>query len=349
MRHLLFPRWIRRCVVDPLWVPVSLVLLVLFALVALLSCLLLPFTPRRRVLRLSSYAVLYLAMDLSVLLACFGLWLAAPLPNRNAEHWQGRHQALLRFAVTSVIHGAQRCFGFRVELEEPPDASKLCEQGPHIVLSRHAGPGDSFAIPHLLITRYHLQPRIVLKDVLQLDPAIDILLNRLSCCFLPSRTGTGDELAVSVSRLAHGLGPREALLIFPEGSNWTPARRRRAISSLWRRGRHRPARVAAELPHVMPPRPAGALAALAGRPDAAVVIVAHTGLDTITSTKAAWRALPVDGRPMQLRWWWQPVSSLPPDDAARQRWLEWQWVLVDEWIDARQAQQTETDEVGGAA
>jgi hypothetical protein len=52
---------------------------------------------------------------------------------------------------------------------------------------------------------------------------------------------------------------------------------------------------------------------------------------------------------MQLRWWWQPVSSLPPDDAARQRWLEWQWVLVDEWIDARQAQQTETDEVGGAA
>lgn len=341
MRHLLLPRWLRRCVVDPLWVPLSLVLLVVFALVALLSCIVLPLTPRRRMLRVASYAVLYLTMDLTVVVVCFGLWLRAPLPTRNAERWQAQHQALLRWALKRVVGGAQRCFGFRLLLEEPPDASKLCRQGPLIVLARHAGPGDSFVIPHLLIARYHRQPKIVLKDVLQLDPAIDVLLNRLSSCFLSSRTGTGDELAASVSRIARGLGTRDALLIFPEGGNWTPGRRRRAISSLWRRARYRPAAVAAELPHVLPPRPAGALAALATRPDASVVTVAHTGLDTITSVGAAWRALPVSDRPMHLRWWWQPGETVPSDAAARQRWLEWQWVLVDEWVDARNSQQDE--------
>jgi hypothetical protein len=132
-------------------------------------------------------------------------------------------------------------------------------------------------------------------------------------------------------------------VIFPEGGNWTPGRRRRAISSLLRRARYRPAALAAQLPHVLPPRPAGALAALAARPDADVVIVAHTGLDTITSAGTAWHSLPVADRPMRLRWWWQPVESLPADNAARQQWLEWQWVLVDEWIDARKAQQSQQE------
>jgi 1-acyl-sn-glycerol-3-phosphate acyltransferase len=324
------------------------VLTAVFAVIALLSCLFLPFTRRRRVLRSASYAVLYLTMDLAVILACFGLWLRSPLPTRDQDRWERNHSALLRWAVTRVISGAQRCLGFRMELEEPPDAAKLCGQGPLLVLSRHAGPGDSFAIPYLLITRYHRQPRIVLKDVLQLDPAIDVLLNRLSCCFLSSRTGTGDDLAESVARIAGNLEESEALLIFPEGGNWTPGRRRRAISSLRRRARHRPATVAEELTHVLPPRPAGALAALAARPDAAVVVVAHTGLDSITSTAAAWRALPVSDRPMRLRWWWQPVDTLPSDAGARQRWLEWQWVLVDEWIDARtsQAEQLSAGGVG---
>ena len=133
MRHFLLPRWIRRGVIDPIWVPFALLLIVVFALVALLSCVVLPLTPRRRVLRLSSYAVLYLAMDVAVIVACFGLWLRAPLatlPNRRTERWQRQHEALLRWAVTKVIGGAQRCFGFRLALEEPPDASKHCGQAP---------------------------------------------------------------------------------------------------------------------------------------------------------------------------------------------------------------------------
>jgi predicted acylesterase/phospholipase RssA len=64
--------------------------------------------------------------------------------------------------------------------------TRLRSQGtdPVLVLARHGGPGDSFALVHLLLTRYHRGVRIVLKDILQIDPLIDLLLNRLGCCFL---------------------------------------------------------------------------------------------------------------------------------------------------------------------
>ena len=59
-----------------------------------------------------------------------------------------------------------------------------------VVLSRHAGPGDSFLLVHTLMDRDHLRrPRIVLKDVLQLDPLIDVYLNRLPNHFVHGRSG----------------------------------------------------------------------------------------------------------------------------------------------------------------
>jgi 1-acyl-sn-glycerol-3-phosphate acyltransferase len=73
------------------------------------------------------------------------------------------------------------------------------------------------------------RPRIVLKDLLQLDPLVDVYLNRLPNAFL--RAGADDSTA-RVAQLAHGLGDEDALLIFPEGGNFSEGRRRRAIDRL---------------------------------------------------------------------------------------------------------------------
>ena len=56
---------------------------------------------------------------------------------------------------------------------------------PRIVASRHAGPGDSFILVHLLINRFGRAPRIVLREALQWDPTVDVLLNRLPNRFIP--------------------------------------------------------------------------------------------------------------------------------------------------------------------
>jgi hypothetical protein len=39
------------------------------------------------------------------------------------------------------------------------------------VLSRHAGPGDSFLLVHQLLSVYQRRPRVVMKATLQLDPS----------------------------------------------------------------------------------------------------------------------------------------------------------------------------------
>ena len=74
------------------------------------------------------------------------------------------------------------CCGLRIDIEGPdPDAYP---GPPLLVFCRHAGPGDSFMLMHALMHWYDREPRVVLKDTLQWDPAIDVLLNRLPNRFI---------------------------------------------------------------------------------------------------------------------------------------------------------------------
>ena len=82
--------------------------------------------------------------------------------------------------------------------------------------------------------------------------------------------------------------------------------------------------------HVLPPKAGGVLASLDARPEIPVVVIAHTGLDRITSLRNLWRALPFEV-PMRVRWWLAAPAPLGEDD--RQRWLTTEWAVVDQWID----------------
>ena len=74
-------------------------------------------------------------------------------------------------------------------VEEPPGRRPAgLDGGPLLVLARHAGPGDSFALVELLLSRYGRRPRIVLKEDLLWDPGLDVLLSRL-VGLLPARAG----------------------------------------------------------------------------------------------------------------------------------------------------------------
>ncbi|MGN6636737.1 MAG: 1-acyl-sn-glycerol-3-phosphate acyltransferase [Oryzihumus sp.] len=330
------PRWLRRALL-PLTTLLVLAILALLLLVTGVAAALRPLSPRRRVLRAARFGTAYLVVDLRILFSCLRLWLRAPIAaRRDARTWADAHWVLLESALRDALQAGERHFGFRVVVDEPArqDVAAVPVDDPLLVLARHAGPGDSFAIAHLLMARYHRRPRIVRKDTLQLDPALDVLLNRLSCCFIPTRSGAGDDLPTRLGRLAADLTGPEALLIFPEGGNWTPRRRRRAIRRLRRRGHFAEAARARQMEHVMPPRPAGVLACLDARPDLDVVVAAHAGLDRLVSSAQVWRALPLVV-PMRLRWWHVPSRDVPRDEDARTQWLIDQWAEVDAWVESR--------------
>jgi 1-acyl-sn-glycerol-3-phosphate acyltransferase len=278
-------------------------------------------------------------MELVVLLMSGGLWvrrLGAKLFGNDSESkWVNSHQALLAQALGWVLWSGRKCLGFEVTVSGASTDAILAGRDPVLVLARHGGPGDSFVMVHLLLTRYHRRVRIVLKDILQLDPVIDVLLNRLQCCFLPSATGATDEgLTHRLGQIAGELDFGEALLLFPEGANWTPIRRRRAIHHL--REGHEPDKVkaAALMTNVLPPRTGGVFACLDARPGLDVVLAAHAGLDKIVRPGQAWARLPL-ATPMTVRFW--PAAEAPQLKGDRVSWLTMEWATVDQWVEGYHA------------
>ena len=344
------PLLVRRALIDPLWVPLAVITAAAFAVVALLC---LPFGRRRRVPRLAAMAAVYLLVDVGMIVGCAALWLRHPVASRRPPAWADAHEELLRRALALLMATSRPLLGFRVSPEELPGRGQLPAGRPLLVLARHGGPGDSFAIADLLLSRYRRRPVIVLKEVLRWDPGLDVMLSRLPSCFLPA-SGAARELPARVAACAANLTGGDALLIFPEGGNWTPGRHLRALTRLRARGRPAAAARAAANRHVLPLHPGGVLACLDARPDLEVLIAAHTGLDDLVSPAQIWAALPVSDRPMVVRWWHFPAASRPADPERLQGWLDLQWTIVDSWIDARKARlpgqpPAEPDPTAGAA
>jgi len=322
------PRLLRR-VLLPAAVAIELVLLVCFVALSVAGVIVAPFDRRLRLFRIGAFAVTYLAVEVASLGALLAVWLVKKI--HSESWWQEANTRLLGWALGAVIAGARRWCGFTVTIEERPHLDPLDGDQPVVVLARYGGPGDSFVLVWLLIDRYDRCPRVVLKEVLRWEPLIDVGLSRLGACFLPKRPSPGKDPAALLSDLSARLDGRDALLIFPEGGNWTPRRRSRAIAQLRSERRHRSADAAVLMEHVLPPRPAGVFACIDARPELTVVVGAHTGLDELVTAGEVWEATPFR-QPMTVRWW--PVASPPSGQEERLRWFTTEWAIVDEWIDS---------------
>jgi 1-acyl-sn-glycerol-3-phosphate acyltransferase len=319
------PRIVRRLVLVPLLMVVMLALLVVLPLLAVLW----------RAARLLWFALVWVALESVALVACLALWVASGFGGRlRSEPFQERHYGIMRWFLSTLYDVASQAFRLRIEIQEPELTQAELRARltrPVIVLSRHAGPGDSFLLVHDLLRRYRRRPRIVMKATLQFDPGVDVMANRLPNAFVRAARGADNVVIREIERLAGGLGPTGALVIFPEGGNFTPRRRLRAIRLLEERRLHEEAAKARELEYLLPPKPGGALAAIAAAPTADVIFVAHTGLDQLMTIGDIWRALPME-QVVKARWWRVPAAEVPPEREAQVRWLyEW-WERIDTWI-----------------
>jgi 1-acyl-sn-glycerol-3-phosphate acyltransferase len=337
---MLPPKLIRRLVLAPLAVVIALALAILFPLLAILT-LLFGWLDRsrstHRALRLLFFAVIWLFAESATLFTCLALWIASGFGGRlHTEPFAKRHYAAMRRFLDSIYHAATRSFGLRVDVDEPELtgaelAARLAR--PVIVLSRHAGPGDSFLLVRQLLSVYQRRPRVVMKATMQLDPGVDVVANRLPNVFI-NHAKTGEHIFVDqIKRLASGLEPAGALVIFPEGGNWTPNRWQRGIARLERLGRRDLAERARDMPNLLTPRSGGAFAAIESCPSADVIFVAHAGLARMVSARDIWRNLDV-GQVIKAKWWRVPVDEVPRDldHEGQLQWLYGWWERIDAWI-----------------
>ena len=304
---------------PPPWLAGPVVLLLELALLAAaplllgLGALLSPVLGGRRPLRLVAIVLAYCAHHLAACAACGLLWCA------GLRGWQRGHYAVMRWFVRGITRTVVRCarVGVHVDGDEA-----LRGDDPLVVLSRHAGEGDSLLVLHELLVRHRRRPRIVLHEALRADPLIAMLGTRLPNRFVDPR---GGDIEQEIAALAGGLGPCDALLIFPEGKNFSEQVRQRGIARLLERGFHRQARWAREMRHVSAPRPGGALAAVEAAPQARVVVLGHSGFPS--GLGETWRLLPAR-QDVHVRWWAAPA---PAAGEERVDWLFRLWRELDAW------------------
>jgi 1-acyl-sn-glycerol-3-phosphate acyltransferase len=323
---------LRRVVLAPAVIALTVLALTTIPLWLLLAAVLSPLVPGRlRPLRLLSIVLLHLVMESLILVELFGLWIASGFGLfLRRPFFQRIHYDIVQAYLVIFFQEARRVLRLEIVTEGPsPDAYP---GEPLLVCCRHAGPGDSFTLIYALMHWYGREPRVVLKRALAWDPAIGVILGRLPSRFISPNPRHGEDLESQIGDLARGLDDNDAFVIFPEGGNFTPRRRQRAIDKLRALGLERMARRADKMHNVLAPRPGGLLAALDAAPDADVMLVAHTGLDHLVTVADLWRELPMD-KQIVMRWWRVPRADVPTGRAERIDWLFSWWELIDRWVD----------------
>jgi 1-acyl-sn-glycerol-3-phosphate acyltransferase len=200
------------------------------------------------------------------------------------------------------------------------------------VLIRHASIIDN-TLPDAVIGHAHrLGLRFVLKRELEMLPVFDIGARWVPTSFVRrASSDPGRELA-GLRQLARDLGEDEGVLIYPEGTRYTPAKLASAQEAIAER-QPQIAPLAARLRNVLPPRLGGPLALLDENRDADVVVCAHVGLDGFEHIRDIWSGGLV-GTTVRIRFWRYPAASVPAGEEERIAWLYECWQVLDDWVGA---------------
>lgn len=246
---------------------------------------------------------------------------------RRSDH--RAHYALQRWWAARLIGALRVTTGLRFTT---PGAAEL-HPGPSVLLCRHASLADSLLSAWVITTVAGMNPRYVLKRELLADPCLDIVGNRLPNHFLDREAADSSAELASLRALSAGLGADEVAVIFPEGTRAAGHKRVRALERIGERQPERAERLAT-LAHLLPPRPAGAAALVAGRPDADVVIAWHVGFDGLDTFGGILRHLAHRPRPVEFHARRIPRADVPDPEQgdAFTRWLDDAWLHADDEV-----------------
>lgn len=277
--------------------------------------------------RAFAFFLLYLGCEAWGLLAAGALWLFT-LGGLlvGAERYLQLNAALQRAWSSALFWGSVRVFSMQVQVQGIEQAA----QGPMILMVRHSSTADTVLAAALVANPNKILLRYVLKQELLWDPCLDVVGRRLPNAFIDrAARKRGEELAL-ITGLAEALDRASAVLIYPEGTRFSPSKRARALDKL----KDQPPlhTLASQMQAVLPPKLAGPLALLQASPGSDVVILEHQGFEGASSFGEFWGGGLV-GKTIHVRCRRIPAQQIPTED--RDLWLFEQWAETDRWIRAR--------------
>ncbi len=321
--------WARRAITLP-----SLVV------VTVLWCLLLPVTlPLAALvdvvrggpwplLRCTTYFTIYLGCELLGVTAAAIVWLVCgPWTGTARAVFLRRNVALQSWWANALYRAAERVFRLRTIVE----GDDVVVPGPILVFIRHVSQADTL-LPVVYVTRRHgIALRFVLKQELLWDPCLDVVGHRLPNAFIRRGSGETAREIAAVQRLMDDLGPQDGVLIYPEGTRFTPRKLARALEKLATHADAALVARATQLRHVLPPHVGGPLGLLAANRDADVVFCGHRGFEAAGSPADLVGGALV-GATIRVRFWRVARADIPTEPTARVAWLYEQWQCIDDWL-----------------
>jgi 1-acyl-sn-glycerol-3-phosphate acyltransferase len=326
----LLARWLRRAGTVPGVLLAGALFTVLFP-VSVTGALLVDLVQRRRLAltRTTVFALVWFWSEAIGLLCAFTVWLVTlrwlgigreafvSLSYRLQETW-----AMTLWAVGEKLFG----FSLRLEGEIP-----LAGTGPLLVLVRHASTLDTVLPLILLGYQRGWRPRYVVKRELLLDPCIDTVCQRFPYRFVHRG---GEQTAAETERVVgilSDLSARDAVIVYPEGTRFSRAKREHVIARLASHGPSPALDLARELQNTLPPLRKGSLALLANNPAADLLVLAHVGLEA-TATLASLVDGSLVGSEIRVRARRVPFAAIPTDPEGQQRFLADLWRDVDRFV-----------------
>jgi 1-acyl-sn-glycerol-3-phosphate acyltransferase len=266
----------------------------------------------------------FLAGELYGLLGLLAIWITSA--GRDSARRRDRVYRLKRSWLGSHLRGIRAIFGLRFEIE----GLELAGPGPVLVMIRHASIIDN-ALPDVIIGGAHgIGFRFVIKRELETLPTIDIGGRWVPTLFVRRASGDTARELERMHELTLNMSARDGLLIYPEGTRWTPAKLARAKQIIAER-QPQIAPLADGLRYLLPPRLGGTLELLQSARDADVVIFGHFGLDGFEYISDIWAGGLV-GTTVRLKFWRFPAAEVPADREELIAWLYARWQELDDWI-----------------
>ena len=334
MEETSWARWGRRALTIPVYLSLGILGLGLLPLTVLVALAIdgIRRTGRLVAVRCALGITLYFVCEAMGILASFVLWIAnAAWPSADGDRWVTWNLMLQRVWARTLFAGATRLFGMRVEVT----GVEAVRRGPLFLFARHASTLDTL-LPAVFVS----QPRTlrlghVMKRELLWDPCLDIVGQRTRNAFVRRGSGEREKEIALLRGLAAALGERDGVLLFPEGTRFSPAKGERALARLRDTGQSERFARAQRLRRVLPPRRGGAVALLETRLDVDVAFLAHVGFEGTASLNDIWRGRLI-GRTVRMLFWRVPSAEIARTTEERIAWLDGQWERVDAWVAAHE-------------
>ena len=337
MKLLLLPSFIRRFILIILLAP-SLAFSFLFVICSTIFYPLLFIRGKvslsknssSRYIRFSLMIVWYLLMECLGTLIALILWVGTIGGYCMQSRPSQRVHALVQYMwASSLLFGVRLFFNARIIF---PDCT-VFNAGPLLIAAQHSSFFDAL-LPTVLLGKGggSIVPRHVLKRGLLLSPSLDFYGNRLPNKFVERSSTTRDLDISGVFSIGEELH-KDACVIFPEGTFYSPTRFTKAIEKLQVSDPERIEEVA-QLKHLLPIKPGGILALVSSAPNADLIMIGHYGLSSFGSFKEIINNIPFQS-PIEIYVKSIPSSSLPSDTSSCLKVIDNEWLSIDNWLQSK--------------